>query len=152
MQKFEYRINTPKVAHQTIDQETIIIDFESGAYYSINGVGSLVWESVAKGMSVKQIIDLITQRYSGQREIIEQEVKDFLEELRNETLLVTKKDSTSTYLSSENGPIYTSVERLSYTSPSFQKYTDMQDLLLLDPIHEVDDEGWPVPTKDDNQT
>jgi hypothetical protein len=23
------------------------------------------------------------------------------------------------------------------------KYTDMQDLLLLDPIHEVDAAGWP---------
>jgi hypothetical protein len=24
-----------------------------------------------------------------------------------------------------------------------QKFTDMQDLLLLDPIHEVDESGWP---------
>jgi hypothetical protein len=26
-----------------------------------------------------------------------------------------------------------------------QKYTDMADLLLLDPIHEVDEQGWPQP-------
>jgi hypothetical protein len=24
-----------------------------------------------------------------------------------------------------------------------QKFTDMQELLLLDPIHEVDERGWP---------
>jgi hypothetical protein len=28
----------------------------------------------------------------------------------------------------------------------FERFTDMQDLLILDPIHEVDDEaGWPKP-------
>jgi hypothetical protein len=27
--------------------------------------------------------------------------------------------------------------------PVLNKYTDMQDLLLLDPIHEVDERGWP---------
>ena len=27
--------------------------------------------------------------------------------------------------------------------PRLRKYTDMQDLLLLDPIHEIDQSGWP---------
>ena len=31
-----------------------------------------------------------------------------------------------------------------YEKPVFQKYDDMQALLLIDPIHEVDDDGWPV--------
>ena len=26
----------------------------------------------------------------------------------------------------------------------FERFTDMQDLLLLDPIHDVDETGWPV--------
>jgi hypothetical protein len=30
----------------------------------------------------------------------------------------------------------------------FDRFTDMQDLLLLDPIHEVDEEvGWPKPSR-----
>ncbi len=28
--------------------------------------------------------------------------------------------------------------------PVFVKYTDMEELLLADPIHEVDDRGWPL--------
>lgn len=36
-----------------------------------------------------------------------------------------------------------------FEPPVLEKYTDMQDLLLLDPIHEVDDTGWP---KRKNQT
>ena len=34
-------------------------------------------------------------------------------------------------------------EKLGFEAPILQKYTDMQDLLLLDPIHEVDEAGWP---------
>ena len=30
-----------------------------------------------------------------------------------------------------------------FEKPVLQKYSDMQDLLLLDPIHEVDEMGWP---------
>jgi hypothetical protein len=31
----------------------------------------------------------------------------------------------------------------SYLQPSFEKYSDMQEMLLLDPIHEVSEAGWP---------
>jgi hypothetical protein len=30
-----------------------------------------------------------------------------------------------------------------YEAPKLSAYTDMQELLLLDPIHEVDESGWP---------
>ena len=29
------------------------------------------------------------------------------------------------------------------TSEAFEKFTDMQSLLLADPIHDVDEQGWP---------
>jgi len=39
-----YRINAPSVVSQTIDQETIIIHFDSGMYYSANETGAAIWE------------------------------------------------------------------------------------------------------------
>jgi hypothetical protein len=30
-----------------------------------------------------------------------------------------------------------------FVAPSLQAFNDLEGLLLLDPIHEVDDEGWP---------
>ena len=30
-----------------------------------------------------------------------------------------------------------------FDAPILKRYTDQQELLLLDPIHEVDDIGWP---------
>ena len=34
--------------------------------------------------------------------------------------------------------------RGAYRTPVLSIYTDMQDLLLLDPIHDVDQAGWPT--------
>ncbi len=35
-------------------------------------------------------------------------------------------------------------DRPAFEAPVLESYSDMQDLLLLDPIHDVDDAGWPV--------
>ena len=35
------------------------------------------------------------------------------------------------------------VERVPYVPPVLEKFTDMQDLILLDPVHEVSERGWP---------
>lgn len=40
-------------------------------------------------------------------------------------------------------------DKLHFEEPIFHKYTDMEDLLLLDPIHDVDETGWPKPHQDD---
>ena len=30
-----------------------------------------------------------------------------------------------------------------FEAPKLSKYTDMEQLLLLDPVHDVDETGWP---------
>ena len=34
-------------------------------------------------------------------------------------------------------------DRPEFTIPELHMHTDMQEFLLVDPIHEVDDSGWP---------
>jgi hypothetical protein len=41
---------------------------------------------------------------------------------------------------------------LPFVAPVLDKYTDMQELLLLDPIHEVDASGWPKLPDDDRDS
>jgi hypothetical protein len=39
-----------------------------------------------------------------------------------------------------------------FQPPTLESYNDMQDLLLLDPIHDVDDMGWPQKAPDAQAT
>ena len=38
-----------------------------------------------------------------------------------------------------------------FEPPLISKYSDMQELLILDPIHDVSDAGWPNP-KSENES
>ena len=31
-----------------------------------------------------------------------------------------------------------------FTTPTLEIFSDMQDILLLDPVHDVDERGWPI--------
>ena len=36
-----------------------------------------------------------------------------------------------------------------FVAPRLETFTDMQHLILLDPVHEVDEgQGWPIPRSD----
>jgi len=135
----QYRINDPRVAHETIDGETIIIDFDSGSYYGINGVGVVVWELIARGVPLRDILDAASHRYGAGT--VNDALERFIAELSHEGLIVP--------VDHVPGPasVDTSVFPKLFEAPLLQKYTDMQDLLLLDPIHDVGDRGWPDRTE-----
>ena len=41
------------------------------------------------------------------------------------------------------GPAPQAVPDVAFATPALKKYTDMEYFLLLDPIHEVEEAGWP---------
>ncbi len=136
-----YRINSPKVIHETIDGETVIVNLDSGNYYSLDSVGADIWECLTKNMPAHSIVDTIAFRYAGEREAIEKALKQFIEEIQLENLIVI--DQTPAALSSVRNEAGQMKDRSIFTAPVLNRYSDMQELLLLDPIHEVDDTGWP---------
>ena len=135
-------INAQRVAHQAIDGEVIIIDFDTGAYYSTDKTGAEVWGSIAEGATLGQIIGTLAERYAGDRMSIASAVSQFVDELAKEDLI------TSTYGGAADdsarptqGP---PTDRPAFEAPVLCKYTDMEDLLLADPIHQVGESGWPA--------
>jgi hypothetical protein len=137
------------VVHDIIDGEAVLVHLGSGSYYSIDRVGADVWSSLEKGASLGQIVDEVLRRYEGSREDITQGVATLLVELQKEELILPAaaekpQESPSTAASAQE------IEKASFQPPRLQKYTDMEDLLLLDPIHDVDETGWPNVPLDKN--
>lgn len=138
-----FRINSPNVIYEIIDGEAVMVNLESGSYYSIDKVGIVVWEYVDRGMSNDQIVSAISAQYDGERTYIERHVDQLLDQLQAEELIVlTEASPLEVALPSENADANGGVG-LEFEAPVLHKYTDMEDLLLLDPIHEVDETGWP---------
>lgn len=145
-QKKYFRINSPQVICETFDDEVVLINLDTGNYYSIDKVGAVIWSLIESGVDASAIVNGITQGYQGKHEDMVSAIEHFLAELQQESLIVTVetsgiKKNQSLKERSERKP---ATEKLSFERPMLQRYTDMQDLLLLDPIHEVDETGWPT--------
>ncbi|HEY9704008.1 MAG TPA: PqqD family protein, partial [Allocoleopsis sp.] len=98
-------------------------------------------EYLEKGYDQNAIITALTQRYDSDLTTLETAVNNLILQLIEERLIINYSSSTNTTF--ELKPIPN--EKLPFAQPLLEKYTDMQDLLLLDPIHEVDEIGWPNP-------
>ncbi|HMK48861.1 MAG TPA: PqqD family protein [Thermodesulfovibrionales bacterium] len=141
----QFRINSPKVIHETIDGETVIVNLDSGNYYSLNRVGADIWSMIGTGLKVQDLIEDIAGLYPVEREAIASAVLRFIDELQTEELVVVDNSQMRDVKARPEAGVGTAQTggKLTFEPPALQKYSDMQDLLLLDPIHEVDDAGWP---------
>ena len=128
----------PRITADLFDNEIIMANLDTGLYYTLSGC---VIEALNK-MPASNIADLsspLINHYGNEfAEIIAQDVTMIIEELIKEKIVLKQERySTKQYSFDFKMPE-------SYKVSVFNKYADMQDLLLLDPIHEVDEEGWAV--------
>lgn len=134
-----FRLNAPNVIAETIEGETILVDLRTGNYYSIQGSGSQIWGGLAHGASVVQVTEAISQAFSIGDDEARHAVATLSEQLAQEGLIVPLEDGAA----DAGTPLQLDAGGSAFTPPVVEKYTDMQDLVLLDPVHEVDERGWP---------
>lgn len=133
------RVNHPHVIHEIIDGEAILVNLENGSYYSSADVGAVIWDAIENEIPLTPLVEMIVQSYTGDAEEIRAQVRAHLDALLQERLVVPNETPPAAAPSLPTLPNH----KPPFTAPKLQKYTEMEDLLLLDPIHDVDDSGWP---------
>ena len=137
------RINTAHAVSEIIDGEAIIVNLKTGVYYSLGKVGAVVWDCIMKNLESQDITKRVTDSFNVERVAAQQEVDTFVEELVKESLVIREVGTLSSPKGSA-GEQNSAAEKLVYETPKLVKFNDMQDLLLLDPVHEVhEQQGWP---------
>jgi hypothetical protein len=139
-----FRVNSPNVIHETIEGEVILIDLKTGTYYSLRDSGTAVWRAIEQGAGEDGIAAELRSRYDASEEQIREAVRHLLAELEREGLIRVDEGEAAPAAPASGG-----AGRLPFTAPVLEKHTDMQDLILLDPVHEVGAEGWPHPAPPD---
>lgn len=140
--KTRHRVNSPNVIYETIEGEVILIDLKTGTYYSLRKVGAAIWQGIVAGADGEQIAQELRRRYQASDEQTNAAVTSLVGELERESLIVDDSEGKPAELPiSEDSD----GQRLPFEPPSLEKHTDMQDLILIDPVHEVGAEGWPQP-------
>ncbi len=143
--KNQMEVNRQSVTYEIIEDEVIIIHLEKGHYYSLRGVAAEIWIAIDRGLPKRGIVEEFLANYTGTRKDIAIAVENFISELEKEGLILPA-DSTFIDLQetfSSEASFLSHSEKPLFENPMMEKYTDLEELLLLDPVHEVDESGWP---------
>jgi hypothetical protein len=126
-----YQVNAPRVVHETIDGETVIIDTVTGLYYTAAGNAALLWQALADGAN-PAALTLACADVGCDAGAFEA----FRDHLVTSELLVPRADGSAA--------VATPDLDAAQAPPALVCHADLQDLIELDPIHEVDiTRGWP---------
>lgn len=121
----------------------MIIHLETGAYFALAGVAADCWSVAAAGGTGTDVVEAVVLRYRADPEAVRADVDRFLAELQNHGLLEPSPQNAppngGAALPPTNGD-----DPPQYASPVVEKYDDLEELLMFDPVHEVDEAGWPV--------
>jgi hypothetical protein len=78
------------VVASNIDGEVVMMNIEDGAYYTLNGIASRIWELIEDPFRVSRLVERLLEEFAVDRRTCAEETVQFLEELRKiEVLRVT---------------------------------------------------------------
>ncbi len=130
-----YSIQRSRVVYEVLNTEVIVIDFNTGNYYALLHVAKDIWQLIEKQIPLQQITLLIASHYKQDLVNVSCDIRSFIDQLLEAELIeLCVPDESAPQIIFQDGD---------YIPPRMQTYTDVQNLLLIDPIHEVTEAGWP---------
>ena len=110
-----------------------------GHYYSLRDTAATIWQGLDAGLSVDALTSRLTESYIIEAAKAAEVVQTFLQQATDQLLILPIDQPGATK------PLDAPLMRRPFSTPVLETYTDMQDLLALDPIHDVDpQQGWPI--------
>jgi hypothetical protein len=81
-------IKVAKGVRETVNQDgAVLLDIEQGLCFSLNPVGTRIWEMIKDGRSIDEIADALEEEYRLPRTQLLTDVSDFLKQLENMRLV-----------------------------------------------------------------
>lgn len=118
-----------EVVAKIMDGEAVIINLANGMYYSLDNVGGLVWALIEDGCRMDEIAAAINARYEVASARAQEDVLLLASRLLQEGLVAIDEQEDRPLRSAPASVAH----KLPYASPLLNAYSDMEDLLALDP-------------------
>ena len=87
-----FYVRSQSVVSRVIAGETLIIPVRKGvgdlaSIYSLNPVATAIWQAIQQPRNKEEIVNTIEHEFEGNREVIEKNVTDFLNEMHSAGLV-----------------------------------------------------------------
>jgi Coenzyme PQQ synthesis protein D (PqqD) len=141
METTAFECNAPDVVFENFGDEVILLNLKTGRYFSLDPLGMVCWDYLSQRVPPAAVIERISGAYSAEPAgRIPADIRCLLEEFLAQHLL---RPSAQPAVGCEAADA--SKLPPAYAPPSLTTFDDITEMLLLDPVHDVADVGWPHP-------
>jgi hypothetical protein len=88
MSQVNYQMAT-NVLFQKVDEETVILEPETGEYYTLNAIGTFMVELFQQGHSKAEVINLVLKKYQAEESEVIQDIDELLTQLLKQGLFIS---------------------------------------------------------------
>jgi len=143
-----FECNAPGVIFERFEDETVVINLDSGNYYTLDAMAAALWERLNESVALGGLIAETQRDYTGDPAEIERAVREYVglllsEQLVRPVVVPPPAEGGSRAEADRNGAPGAARPKGDFRAPQLGKYNDMAEMLLLDPVHDVDGAGWP---------
>ncbi len=87
-----YPLKNETAAFRIIDNEAVILNLNNGIYYSLNEVGTKVWELCTGSNSLRDITAAIVEEFEVQDDIAQKDVSEIIIDLLKDGLVTISEN------------------------------------------------------------
>ena len=133
-----FKLNEEKMFYDMAEGQAIIINFTTGMYYGTSSLGSAVLDALLGGASVDAVL-VAVKALPGCPGDIDASMTAFVNALQEKDVLIPGET---------NPDAAVAIDASALTDGfllSVDEFTEVQDLIMADPVHDVDvEQGWPI--------
>ena len=132
-----YKLNEEKMFYDMAEGQAIVINFTTGMYYGTSSLGSAVLDALLAGTATADVLKAL-QALEGCPADMEEKLNAFVKALQ-EKEIITAGETTGAACAIDTAALADGFVL------TVDEFTEVQDLILADPVHDVDvEQGWPI--------
>lgn len=126
-----YKLASDDIVFEEFEGELVVLNLASGRYFGFNNSAATVWGAIMAGVHPVKM---------SSTHLDEKIISEFVKRLISFELIETDQETNSDL----DDATLSELKKIT-SAPTVEVYEDLADLIIADPIHDVDnEEGWPV--------
>ncbi|HEY7904374.1 MAG TPA: PqqD family protein [Casimicrobiaceae bacterium] len=130
-----FEINAPAIISEAVDGEVMVMNLRDGIYYSVTGGAAAIWPALVGGVALDEIAVSVARTTGAPLARVAADLDAYVARLGDEGILRAATGAA------HDPPRIAHVGN--YQDFAIERFDDMRAMLILDPVHEVGEFGWP---------
>jgi hypothetical protein len=80
-------IQNKTIVQSKIGEEVVMLDIESGFYFGLNSVASVIWGMLAEEIGFEKLIDQLIAQFEVERSICEADTQELLDQMLEKNII-----------------------------------------------------------------